>query len=47
MTFDYNMDYEVDIKPIAKSKEHFQKWIIAYPFYANIDKEGVRLFDAA
>ena len=47
LTFDYNMDFEVDIKPLAKSKEHFEKWIKAYPFYSNIDKEGVKLFDVA
>lgn len=26
MTYDYNMDYDIDIKPIAKNKEHFEKW---------------------
>ena len=40
VTFDYNMDYGIDIKPIAKSKEHFEKWSTAYPFYANVKKEG-------
>lgn len=29
-TFDFN------IKPIAKSKEHFQNWVDVYPFYANV-----------
>ena len=47
ITFDYNMDYDVDIKPIAKSKEHFEKWVEAYPFYANVKKEGVELYEAA
>ena len=47
MTYDYNMDYDIDIKPIAKNKEHFEKWLDAYPFYANVKKEGVELYEAA
>ena len=46
-TFDFNMDHDLDIKPIAKSQEHFQKWVDVYPFYANVEKEGVKLFEAA
>ena len=41
------MNNDIDIKPIAKSKEHFNKWIRAYPFYSNIVNEGVELFGAA
>ncbi len=47
ITFDYNMRYDVDIKPLAKNKEHFERWIPAYPFYANVNKEGVKLYEAA
>ena len=47
VTFDFNMEYGLDIKPIAKSLEHFRKWVNAYPFYTNISKEGVLLYDAA
>ena len=47
MTYDFNMDYDLDIKPIAKNREHFNKWVGVYPFYSNIEREGVRLFDAA
>ena len=47
ITYDFNMDYDLDIRPIAKSKEHFDKWVEVYPFYSNIEKEGVKLFDAA
>ena len=46
MTFDFNIDYDTDIKPIAKSAEHFHKWIENYPFYTNVDKEGVTLYAA-
>ena len=44
-TFDFNHD--LDIKPIAKSQQHFQNWVDAYPFYVNVEKEGVKLFEAA
>lgn len=47
MTYDFNMEYDLDIKPIAKSEEHFLKWVWNYPFYANISREGVRLYAAA
>ena len=47
MTYDFNMDNDLDIKPIAKSEEHFRKWIANYPFYANIHKEGVVLYGSA
>ena len=40
-------DYRDDSKPIAKSQQHFQNWVDAYPFYANVEKEGVKLFEAA
>ncbi|MCM1253698.1 MAG: nucleotidyltransferase domain-containing protein [Clostridium sp.] len=47
MTYDFNLDYGLDIKPIAKSDAHFRKWVENYPFYANIQKEGVILYETA
>ena len=47
MTYDFNLDNEVDIKPIAKSEAHFRKWSENYPLYANIQREGVILYGAA
>lgn len=41
MTYDFNLDNDFDIKPIAKSEDHFRKWVVDYPFYANIRKEEV------
>lgn len=43
----FNMDHDLDIKPIAKSEEHFEKWVVNYPFYANVNREGVVLYGAA
>ena len=47
MTYDFNLDNDLDIKPIAKSEEHFSKWVVNYSFYATIHKEGVVLYGAA
>lgn len=47
MTYDFNLDNDLDIKPIVKSGDHFGKWVVNYPFYANINKEGVVLYGAA
>lgn len=47
MTYDFNLDNDLDIKPIAKSEAHFKKWIVNYPFYMNIHKEGVILYGVA
>lgn len=47
LTYDFNMDYDLDIKPIAKNVTHFKNWMGIYPFYDNVNREGVKLFDAA
>lgn len=47
LTYDFNTTFEIDIKPIAKSKAEFNKWVNSYPFYSNIQKEGVELYGAA
>ena len=47
LTFDFNMDNDLDIKPIVKNEGHFLKWIQNYPFYSNVKREGVVLFGAA
>ena len=47
ITYDFNMDYNIDIKPIAKSQEHFEKWEDTYPFYKNVKNEGMKLFETA
>ena len=46
LTFDYNFDNNLEIMPIVKNLDHFNKWIRAYPFYNNIKNEGVELYAA-
>lgn len=45
--FEYNVAYDIWIMPVVKSIDHFQHWRYAYPFYQNISKEGVTLYEAA
>ena len=47
ITYEFNVTYEIEINPIAKDKEEFEKWNTNYPFYANIQRDGVILYDAA
>ena len=47
MTYDFSLDHDVDIKPIAKEGKFFMHWVEDYPFYRNIQQEGVVLYDAA
>lgn len=46
ITYDFNMDYDIEIKPIAKNESHYQKWIENYPFYASVNRDGVTLYAA-
>lgn len=45
--FQYNVKYDIWIMPVVKNIEHFQHWVSAYPFYHNIQKEGVTLYETA
>ncbi len=46
-TYDFNEEHNTDIKPIAKSDTHFKKWLGVYPFYTNVQQEGVELYGTA
>ena len=45
--FDCNVDSGIWMMPVVKNIEHFRHWVAAYPFYANVQKEIVVLYDAA
>ena len=47
MTYDFNMDHDLDIQPIAESVATYHYWIGAHPFYQNVNREGVILYAAA
>ena len=46
LTFDYNFDNDLEIMPIVKNLEHFNKCLRAYTFYNRIKNEGVELYAA-
>lgn len=45
--FNYNVDYGLWFMPTVKNIDHFTYWKKEYPFYANVDREGILLYDAA
>ncbi len=47
ISFDYLMDYGMDIKPITKNNDFFEMWYKDYPFFSSVKYEGVILYDAA
>lgn len=42
ITGDLLLDYGVVVSPIMESKEFFERNRTSYPFFCNIDKEGIR-----
>lgn len=45
--FNYNVDYDIWFMPVVKNIDHFRYWCEAYPFYSNVAKEGISLYEAA
>ena len=46
ITSTFNIDNDVYIMPLPKSRKTFVKWEGIDPFYKNVNREGVVLFDA-
>jgi len=45
--YEYNVNHDIWMMPVVKNLQHFKKWADAYPFYANVQREGVVLYEAA
>ena len=45
--FEYNVRYDIWMMPVVKNIVHFKKWSAVYPFYYNVEREGVSLYDAS
>lgn len=43
--FEYNVNYDIWFMPVVKNAQHFGQWCAVYPFYSNVVKEGVMLYD--
>lgn len=46
VSYDFWYQYDLEINPIVKNKSHFIKWVENYPFYNNVQKEGINLYAA-
>ena len=47
ITYEFNMEHDLDIMPMAQSDTTFSKWVSVYPFYKNIQHEGIKLYGVA
>ena len=45
--FEYNVEHDIWMMPVVRNQDHFNHWVKAYPFYENVQKEGVKLYEAA
>lgn len=45
--YKYNVNYDIWMMPVVKNLQHFKKWAAAYPFYTNVQKGGVILYETA
>lgn len=45
--YEYNVNYDIWMMPVVKNLQHFRQWAEAYPFYNNVQNEGVILYEAA
>ena len=46
MTYDFNEEYNLDIKPMMIGLRQYEYWLPVYPFYQNIEKDGVKIYAA-
>lgn len=47
MTYDFDMEHDVYVEFSARSRRHFDYWHKAHPFYQNINREGIVLYESA
>lgn len=45
--YEFNVCYDMWIMPVLKNVQHFNKWVSVYPFYSNVQREGIVLYEAA
>lgn len=41
ITYDFEMKYDMEINPLVQSTQTYSKWKNVYPFFVNIEKDGV------
>ena len=45
--FEYNIRHDMWLLPVVKNIQHFGQWCTIYPFYSNVVKEGITLYESA
>lgn len=45
--FEYNVNHNIWFMPVVKNVQQFSKWCAVYPFYSNVVKEGIILYETA
>lgn len=45
--FEYNVNHDIWFMPVVKNAKHFGQWCATYPFYSNVVKEGISLYETA
>ena len=45
LAYDYFIDYGIDISVIIKNEDNYKYWLGALPFYDNIQKEGITIYE--
>ena len=46
LTYDFNEVHDLKIMPEVIGEKQFAYWLPVYPFYQNIEKDGVRIYAA-
>ena len=41
LAFDLELESGIVINPVLENEEHYRYWLGAYPFYDNVEKEGI------
>lgn len=47
MSFEFNLQHDVDVQVVVMSSEYYQKWHTVHPLLSNIAKDEVKLYEAA
>ena len=41
LSYDYDQEYDIEINPVVQSFATYNHWKTTYPFFLNVEKEGV------
>ena len=45
LAFDFQMTYGIEISVIVKNEKQFNYWLGAVPFYNNVQREGIVIYE--